>query len=136
MNRVWAYLTNTGIPADSCDPYVSGNKFVPSCPTTCSDGTVISKYKCASGTVVNPLSVTAIKTEIMNHGPVNAAFSVYSDFYNYKSGIYKYTSGYKVGGHAIRIVGWGVENGINYWIISNSWGLYWGEQGFFRMQQG
>ena len=45
----------------------------------------------------------------MKDGPVEAAFTVYSDFENYKSGVYKSTSSKQLGGHAIRIVGWGVD---------------------------
>ena len=41
-----------------------------------------------------------------------------------------------MGGHAVVIVGWGVENGINYWIAQNSWGPNWGENGYFRIQFG
>jgi cathepsin B len=44
----------------------------------------------------------------MNHGPVEAAFSVYADFLNYKTGVYQYVSGEALGGHAIKIIGWGV----------------------------
>ena len=38
-------------------------------------------------------------------------FDVYSDFFNYKSGIYKYTSGKNEGGHAVKILGWGTDHG-------------------------
>lgn len=36
-------------------------------------------------------------------------FDVYSDFMSYKGGIYKHVAGYREGGHAIKIIGWGVE---------------------------
>jgi cathepsin B len=61
---------------------------------------------------------------------------VYEDFMAYDSGIYKYTEGSLLGGHAVKVIGWGVENGIPHWIAANSWGDNWGEQGFFRIQQG
>jgi len=67
---------------------------------------------------------------------METSFNVYSDFMNYKSGIYQHTSGYLEGGHAIKILGWGVEGGVDYWICANSWGTSWGEDGFFRIAYG
>lgn len=40
------------------------------------------------------------------------------------------------GGHAVKITGWGVEDGTKYWKIANSWNPYWGEDGFFRILRG
>lgn len=72
----------------------------------------------------------------MTNGPVEAAFTVYSDFPNYKSGVYQHTSGGALGGHAIRILGWGVENGTPYWLVANSWNTDWGDKGFFKILRG
>ena len=65
-----------------------------------------------------------------------AEFAVYEDFFNYESGIYEYVSGDFVGGHSVKVIGWGQLNGVNYWIAANSWGTAWGEAGFFRIQMG
>lgn len=73
---------------------------------------------------------------IMAGGPVETAFTVYSDFENYAGGIYHHVSGGFAGGHAVKIVGWGSEDGVNYWKIANSWNPYWGEQGYFRIKHG
>lgn len=53
-------------------------------------------------------------------GPVEAAFSVYEDFENYVGGIYHHVSGDKLGSHAVKLVGWGVENSTKYWTVANS----------------
>ena len=50
----------------------------------------------------------AIKTELINNGPVHTGFAVYQDFMNYKSGIYKHVSGSSLGEHAVVIIGYGV----------------------------
>mmetsp|Transcript_18281 Transcript_18281/g.25687 ORF Transcript_18281/g.25687 Transcript_18281/m.25687 type:complete len:363 (-) Transcript_18281:307-1395(-) len=89
-----------------------------------------------SSVVTTYSSVEAIQEAIMGQGPVEAAFLVYSDFANYVSGVYHRTSSEVEGGHAIRIVGWGTDNGTDYWKIANSWNPYWGEKGYFRIVRG
>jgi cathepsin B len=55
---------------------------------------------------------------------------------NYKSGVYKHVTGSLLGGHAVKVVGWGVEGQTKYWIAANSWSATWGENGFFRIEEG
>lgn len=51
----------------------------------------------------------------------------------YKSGIITGDSGCGTEmDHAVLAVGWGTENGTDYWLIKNSWGTSWGENGFVR----
>ncbi|KAF7257285.1 hypothetical protein EG68_05422 [Paragonimus skrjabini miyazakii] len=77
-----------------------------------------------------------IMYELMKNGPMEAAFLVFEDFLNYKEGIYHHVAGRYLGGHAVRLLGWGVENGTKYWLLANSWNEDWGEQGFFRIMRG
>ena len=58
--------------------------------------------------------VGQIQLELMTNGPVEAAFTVFEDFPNYKTGVYQHVTGGALGGHAIRILGWGVE--VRYWL--------------------
>ncbi|KAK7602749.1 hypothetical protein V9T40_006723 [Parthenolecanium corni] len=77
-----------------------------------------------------------IQKEIYKNGPVEAAFTVYSDFLSYKSGVYQHVTGKILGGHAVRMVGWGVDDDIPYWLIANSWNTDWGDHGYFKIKRG
>ncbi|XP_057503110.1 actinidain-like [Actinidia eriantha] len=57
-----------------------------------------------------------------------------SEFKAYKSGIFTGPCGAKID-HAVTIVGYGTEGGMDYWIVRNSWGSNWGENGYVRMQR-
>jgi cathepsin B len=114
----------------------------PQCPRTCDaaaasphDSFASDKYS-FQGSVQSASGETQIKQMIMTGGPVETAFTVYSDFENYAGGIYHHVTGEFAGGHAVKIVGWGAENGVKYWKIANSWNPYWGENGYFRIRVG
>ncbi|KAF4664983.1 hypothetical protein FOL47_004851 [Perkinsus chesapeaki] len=77
--------------------------------------------------------VDNIKKEIMDNGPVSAAMKVYEDFTTYKSGVYKHVTGALLGGHSMKIIGWGNENGEEYWLVVNSWNEEWGDNGLIKV---
>ena len=80
-----------------------------------------------------------IRHNIFVWGPVSSGMKVYQDFYTFdaKNEIYKWNGeGPQVGGHAVEIVGWGIENNTKYWLIKNSWGTEWGDGGYFKMIRG
>ncbi|EDV23587.1 Cathepsin B [Trichoplax sp. H2] len=81
-------------------------------------------------------NIQQIQKEIMMNGPVEAAFTVYADFPSYKSGVYQHTTGGPLGGHAVKILGWGTENNTPYWLIANSWNPTWGDKGYFKIIRG
>ncbi|XP_004695880.2 PREDICTED: cathepsin B, partial [Condylura cristata] len=52
------------------------------------------------------------------------------------AGVYQHVTGEMMGGHAVRILGWGVEHGTPYWLVGNSWNTDWGDKGFFKILRG
>jgi|JI10StandDraft_1071094.scaffolds.fasta_scaffold583759_1 cathepsin B len=133
----WMYLMNKGIVSDECMPYSSGSGEVEKCPTHCANDNVeFVRYHSAGMPQMLNNNEQKIKESIFAHGPVETGFTVYEDFMSYKSGIYSHKSGKMLGGHAVKIVGWGEEEGVKYWIAANSWSEKWGENGFFRIQVG
>ncbi|KAG0543888.1 hypothetical protein BDA96_02G227700 [Sorghum bicolor] len=71
--------------------------------------------------------------------PVSVAFQVVNGFRQYKSGVYTSDSCGNTPmdvNHAVLAVGYGVENGVPYWLIKNSWGADWGDKGYFKMEMG
>ena len=90
--------------------------------------------------------------EIQKNGPIIVAINASPELYYYKSGIYK-SNVKKIEGkrekgvgpweytnHAIVCIGWGHDEiegrKIKYWILKNSWGRDWGEDGYFKIIRG
>ena len=82
------------------------------------------------------LGVAGIQAALQAFGPLTTSFTVYEDFTTYESGIYHYVTGAALGMHAVTLIGWGAENGTDYWTVKNSWNPTWGEGGFFRIRRG
>jgi len=73
----------------------------------------------------------AIKNALITYGPLPACFNLYKDFNYYTEGVYQHTFGGRRGGHVMTIFGYDDEQ--QCWIIKNSGGTDWGEDGYIRM---
>lgn len=88
----------------------------------------------------NDLNVSdaAIKQAIFTHGPVSCAVFAGPAFQAYRGGLFNTDESDPANGghgnHAINLVGWDDAQGC--WIMRNSWGLGWGEQGYMRIAYG
>jgi len=151
-SSAWDYWVNTGTVDESCYPYpfpscdhhvvnsknpCPSNEYpTPDCPNKCSNGkswTASKHFGSDSWSVAGP---NDIMNEIYKNGPTETSFDVYQDFLAYKSGVYKKTSNVFLGGHAVKFIGWGTENGVDYWLVVNSWNPNWGDNGLFKIIRG
>ncbi|CAI5461919.1 unnamed protein product [Closterium sp. Yama58-4] len=141
---VYAWAMENGIPDESCANYEARNKEcsrINTCFDCSPDGAchAIKKYPRVyveeHGTVQGEADMMA---EIAARGPIACGIAVNDDFYkNYKGGIYNDTTGFLDVDHVITVGGWGTSpEGVKYWIARNSWGTYWGENGWFRIVRG
>jgi len=156
-SSAWQYWQATGVVSCACSPYTlpscdhhevnssnpcPSNEYpTPPCVKKCND-TEIWNTALHHGKNVYAITtgnVDQIATEIMTNGPVETAFDVYEDFLYYTSGVYVHKTGEYLGGHAVKILGWGVDTnntGLPYWIVANSWNPTWGLQGYFWIVKG
>jgi cathepsin B len=151
-SNAWEYWVDYGVvtedcypyPFPSCDHHVPNSKNpcpsdeypTPSCPSRCKNGDNWSQSKKYGDKVYSIDGEDDLMQELYTNGPIEVAFSVYQDFLTYKSGVYQRKSNQFLGGHAVKMMGWGVENGVKYWLIANSWNPNWGDHGYFKIIRG
>jgi cathepsin F len=82
---------------------------------------------------------TEIAQQLVNIGPLSVLMNA-GPLQLYSKGVYNPGSASACDptdlDHAVLLVGYGTENGVDFWIVKNSWGSTWGEQGYFRIVRG
>ena len=140
-NGVFRHAHDKGIPDQTCQVYEAKNKECNDmnrcmdCPPDEEGCHAIKDYKRYKVSEYGDVDgIDKIKAEIFARGPVSCGMWVTQEFLDYEGGVFKDHGGAFLGGHAIEIVGWDkTEDGQEYWIGRNSWGPYWGENGWFRI---
>lgn len=88
-------------------------------------------------TAVGTISGVTAMVNALQSGPIACAIDATPAFDAYTGGIFQDTTGAVATNHIIELVGYDVSaSGVQYWIGRNSWGTYWGENGFFRIVKG
>ena len=145
----WRYLSQSGVVTEECDPYFDDIGCAhpgcepgfptPQCTRRCKVKNLLweeAKHYSVNAYRVNP-TPRDIMEEVYTNGPVEVAFTVYEDFAHYKSGVYKHVTGDYMGGHAVKLIGWGTsEDGDDYWLLANQWNRGWGDDGYFKIRRG
>ncbi len=131
------YIEENGVPPEACYPYISGPK---NCQNRCEYPEYIAKiswFTKSPGLWGEDHTADDIKLALQD-GPLAAAMRVPNDGTfvgeGYKGGVYNYNGGFipwNTNGHAILIVGYDDE--LECFKAKNSWGPYWGENGYFRI---
>ncbi|KAJ4847729.1 Cathepsin B-like protease 2 [Turnera subulata] len=147
--NAWRYFVRHGVVTEECDPYFDDIGCshpgceplypTPKCVRKCVDKNQLWRQSKHYG--VNAYRIDSdphsIMAEVYKNGPVEVAFSVYEDFAHYKSGVYKHITGEEIGGHAVKLIGWGTSaDGEDYWLLANQWNKGWGDDGYFKIRRG
>jgi len=118
-------IQNGGICTENDYPYTAQDG---TCQTTCKNAVKISSYK-----DVAPNDEENALLKAVNLGPVSIAIEAdQSGFQFYSGGVFDGQCGTQLD-HGVLVVGYGTDGGKPYWIVKNSWGASWGDNGYIRL---
>merc|ERR1719247_2814677 len=138
----WSH--DVGLVPESCGSY-SGEASGSQCGLQCDVNLLEKRWRADNyhyvGGYYGGASEPEMIRELVTGGPLVASFEPKNDLMYYGGGIYKSVPNqrneWERVDHAVLLVGFGEEaNGQKYWLLQNSWGNTWGEDGFFRMARG
>jgi len=129
----YAFMRDYGIPLEQDLPYTARTQ---SCPENPLSGSYPASQRVrVSGWTALPSNQAAPLMEaLVSQGPAVVAVDG-NNWFNYESGIFDSCEKDADLGHAVLAKGYGQEAGTGYWLIQNSWGRQWGEQGHIRLQR-
>lgn len=136
------YSEDYGMVDESCVPYTGGE--TGACTTNGSCHRYYFTGYHYIGGYYGACNEESMMVALVNFGPIAVSLKVYPDLRSYDGGIYNHTgvtsrfNPFQETDHVVTIVGYGIdaESGTKYWIVKNSWGDGWGEDGYFRIRKG
>lgn len=132
MDLAFRYIErNGGIDTEMSYPYRGVDSLVCKYNSKDSGATVTSYRDIARG------SESALQSAVASVGPISVAIDAsHHSFQSYKSGVYyePICSSSRLD-HGVLVVGYGTENGRDYFLVKNSWGTSWGENGYIKMSR-
>jgi C1A family cysteine protease len=126
MTSVFEYIKAAGgVTTEASYPYRTA-------VTTCQNK---GKAATVTGWKQVPGTEAEMQKAVATVGPIAAAIDANTNLQNYKKGVYDDATCTQQVNHAITVVGYGrdLTTGKDYWLVKNSWGTTWGEQGYVRM---
>lgn len=128
MDDAFEYIIkNGGITLEANYPYTAQDG---TCKTSVSKDVQISTYKDVKKGDEGDLMSAVQK------GPVSIAIEAdQQGFQFYKGGVFKGECGKRLD-HGVLLVGYGTDNGDDYWLVKNSWGASWGVDGYIKLIRG
>jgi C1A family cysteine protease len=130
-DSAFKYMINNGQCTEASYPYKAGvTKTAGTCQKCTSAG--VSFSSCYD---VTPKDQVALAAAVSKH-PVAIAIEADTRYFqSYSGGILDSTACGTSLDHAVEIIGYGSQNGVDYWIVRNSWGSSWGEDGYVRIKK-
>jgi C1A family cysteine protease len=128
MDGAFKYAIDNGMCTESSYPYTSG---VTKTAGTCHSCSAVDHFSSCSD--VKPNDQISLKAAVAQQ-PVSIAIEADTKYFqSYSSGVLTSSSCGTNLDHGVLIVGYGVENGIKYWLVKNSWSTSWGDQGYVKI---
>jgi KDEL-tailed cysteine endopeptidase len=124
MEGAFKYLIQNGQCSLASYPYVAKDG-------TCKTCSTLAHFSSCSDVV--PQDQISLKAAVAKQ-PVSVAIEADTRYFqSYSSGVLTSSSCGTNLDHGVLVVGYGSENGINYWLVKNSWGTSWGDKGYVKI---
>lgn len=126
MDNAFRYAIDYGMCTESSEPYTAEDG-------TCSDVKCSQDYHFDMCYDVEPFNQYALKMAVSKQ-PVSVAIQADKPIFQfYSSGVIDSDSCGTNLDHGVLVVGYGTENGLDYWLVKNSWGSEWGDNGYVKI---